>query len=109
MGRVDQPIDAVLGQIGGEARRAAKAADADAARQRAGLLGSAGERRGDAERIAEAGERGAGECGGFAGAAEDQELLRRHPPTRARKRPSRSTIVQPRRSGLISCRAIGRS
>ena len=83
MGRVDQPIHTVLDKIGSEAGRSAKTADADPARQHVRPLGSPGERGGEAERIAKAGEHGAGEGGGLAGAAEDQQLLHRHPPTRA--------------------------
>src|SRR5215472_9514558 len=93
MGRVDQPIHPVFGQIGGEARCAAKTADADAAGKRTRLPGSPGERGGDVESAAKAGEGRPGEGGGFAGSAQDQQLLHSHQPTRARISPVRSTTA----------------
>ena len=76
-------------------------------------LGSPGERGGDVERIAKASEHGAGERRRLAGAAQDQKLLRRHPPTRARNSPSRSTIatstaVLPDNVASATSRARGR-
>src|SRR6516162_10835200 len=93
MGRVNQPIHTVLDEMGGEAGRTAKAADADSSRKWVRPLGSPGERGGDVERIAKTSEHGVGERGRLSGAAQDQKLLRRHPPTRRRNSPSQSTIA----------------
>src|SRR6516164_728867 len=93
MGRVDQPIHSVFGQIGGEACCAAKAANADATGKRSRPLGSSGERGREVERLAKAGDHGTGEDEGLAGATEDQQLLHCHPPTRARNSASRSMIA----------------
>ena len=71
VGRVDQPIHPLFGQIGGETCCAAKAADADATGKRTGALGSSRKRGRKVERLAKAGDHGAGEEGGFAGAAKD--------------------------------------
>ena len=45
VGGVDQPVDPVLQQIGGEPGRAAEPADPDLAGDRAGMAGPPGQRR----------------------------------------------------------------
>jgi hypothetical protein len=48
---VNQPVDTVFAQIGGEPGRTAEAADAQVARNRGRMRGSSGERCRDVQRI----------------------------------------------------------
>jgi hypothetical protein len=72
MGGVDDAGEALHLQVGGEAVRAAEAADAELAVDGGGFLRAAGERGGDVEALC---CEIAGECGGFAVAAEDQDFF----------------------------------
>ena len=71
VGGVEQGVDLVLAEVGGQAVDAAEAADAAGDRLRDGVAGAAGERQGRVPRAV--GER-AGQAGSFGGAAEDQDV-----------------------------------
>src|SRR5689334_23108006 len=87
---VDQPSDVVLGQISEKPVGTAKAASTCSARQRSRAFGPPRQRCRDLQSVAKARHSGAGELRRLGGASEDQEALAGHPPTRARKAPSRS-------------------
>src|SRR5438445_1089379 len=83
----------MLGQVGGQAGRAAKTADADLAGKWARPFGSPGERAGDLQRITKMGCGAARQRRRLRGASQNQEPLPHHQPTRARKPPWRSTTA----------------
>src|SRR5262249_57197730 len=91
--RFYHPLGGVPGQRGGHPGGPAKTADPNPAGNGPRSFGSPGKRGGQLQRIAKSGAGATRQRHGLGGASKDQQPLGRHPPTRARKLPWRSTIA----------------